>query len=314
MDIEGRLKGEDCVRAGETESVVPTSEHSLNLIINTIPELAWSSRADGFVEFVNQRWLDYAGFTPEQALGWSWAAALHPDDMSGLLEYWKGIMVTAQPGEYVARLRRFDGVCRWFLFRAVPLKDDSGNILKWYGQNVDIHERKEAEEKLRRSEAFLTEGQRLSRTGTFSWRTDTNAVTWSTELYRIFEIDQSIPATFELALTRVHPDDIPLFESVAARARETGADFETEHRLLMPDRSVKYLHVTALGSRDHEGRLEYIGVAQDVTQRRMSEDALARARAELANVARVSSLGVLTASIAHEVNQPLSGIITNVSN
>jgi C4-dicarboxylate-specific signal transduction histidine kinase len=113
--------------------------------------------------------------------------------------------------------------------------------------------------------------------------------------------------------SRVHPDDLPLLYEVIDRARGDGRDFEYEHRLLMPDHSVKYLHLVARVTRGHDGQLEYIGAIQDGTERRLSEEALGKARSELAHVARVKSLGALTASIAHEVNQPLSGIITNAS-
>ena len=119
--------------------------------------------------------------------------------------------------------------------------------------------------------------------------------------------------TLELIGTRVHPEDLPLLDGMIGWARGGAGDFEYEHRLLMPDHSIKYLHLIAHGNQDKDGQLEYIGAAQDVTQRRLSEEALSKARSELAHVARVASLGVLTASIAHEVNQPLSGIITNAS-
>jgi PAS domain S-box-containing protein len=174
-------------------------------------------------------------------------------------------------------------------------------------------ERAQGEAALKRSEAFLAEGQRFSLTGTFSWRVATDQITWSEQVYRIFEFDPAVAVTVELIGARVHPDDIPLFHDMTDRARVNGCDFEYECRLQMPDRSVKYLHVVARATRDQEGRLDYIGAVQDVTERRLSEEALGKARSELAHVARVASLGVLTASIAHEVNQPLSGIITNAS-
>jgi signal transduction histidine kinase len=166
---------------------------------------------------------------------------------------------------------------------------------------------------LRRSEAFLAEAQRLSLTGSFSWRVTTDEITWSDQLYRIFEFDQGMPMTLELIGTRVHPEDMPLLHDMIERARCAGTDFEHEHRLLMPDQSIKYLHMVAHGTRDEDGRLEYIGAVQDVTARRLSEQALGKAQSELAHVARVTALTTLTASIAHEVNQPLSGIITNAS-
>ncbi|HZS66867.1 MAG TPA: GAF domain-containing protein [Burkholderiales bacterium] len=173
--------------------------------------------------------------------------------------------------------------------------------------------RAQGEAALRRSEAFLAEGQRLSLTGSFSWRVATDEIMWSEQVYRIFEFDQSVPVTLELIGTRVHPEDLPLMHEIIERARGDGSDFEYEHRLQMPDHSVKHLHIVAHGTRDQDGRLEYIGAVQDVTQARRSEEALGKARSELAHVARVTSLGVLTASIAHEVNQPLSGIVINAS-
>jgi PAS domain S-box-containing protein len=177
----------------------------------------------------------------------------------------------------------------------------------------DITERKQSEEELRRSEAFLAEAQQLSSTGSYAWRVATDEITWSEQLYRIYEFDPGVAVTHELIKTRFHPEDIPLLNDMIDQARSAGSDFEYEHRLQMPDHSVKYLHIVAHGAMDQDGRLEYIGTVQDVTQRRLSEEALGKARSELTRVAKVTSLGVLTASIAHEVNQPLSGIITNAS-
>ena len=177
----------------------------------------------------------------------------------------------------------------------------------------DITERKHAEAELRRSEALLAGAQRISSTGSFSWRVATDEIRWSEEAYRIYGVDPGVPVTFDLIRSRVHPDNLPMLAEVIDRARREGGDFDYESRLLMPDGSVKYIHVVAHGSRNQDGELELIGAVQDVTERRRSEDALSKARSELTHVARVTSLGALTASIAHEVNQPLSGIITNAS-
>ena len=186
---------------------------------------------------------------------------------------------------------------------------------------LDITARKQAEvakdlrseEELRRSEAFLAEGQRLSLTGSFSWRVAANEITWSEQLYRIYEFEIGVPVALELIRTRVHPEDRALLEKMVEHARNGESDFEWQYRLLMPDNSIKYLHAVAHATRGPNGELEYIATVQDVTQRRISEEALARARSELGQVARVTSLGILTASIAHELNQPLSGIVTNAS-
>jgi steroid delta-isomerase-like uncharacterized protein len=106
------------------------NERNLSLIINTIPTTAWTTRPDGYCDYLNQRWLDYAGMTAEQATGWGWAEAIHPDDRAELVEYWQACLASGVPVEAEARMRRFDSAYRWFLFRANPLRDDSGKIVK----------------------------------------------------------------------------------------------------------------------------------------------------------------------------------------
>jgi C4-dicarboxylate-specific signal transduction histidine kinase len=191
--------------------------------------------------------------------------------------------------------------------------DDQGKPFRMVGFTADVTRRKLAEEDLRRSEAFLAEAQRLTSIGSFSWAVATDELTWSEELYRIFELDRAVPVTFALIGMRVHPEDFQLFKEHVARARNEGGDVEFDFRLQMPDASVKHMHVVAHSSRNENGQMEYIGAVQDVTERRLSEEALSEVRSELAHMTRVMSLGALTASIAHEVNQPLSGIITNAS-
>jgi PAS domain S-box-containing protein len=206
-----------------------------------------------------------------------------------------------------------DGSLHWLSTNGRMFFDGEGNPLRMVGFTSDVTRRKQAEEALRRSQAFLTEGQQLARMGNFSWQVATKNITWSEQLYRIFDFESSVPMTLELIAKRVHPDDMPMIYDMAERAERGEKDFEYEHRLLMPDRSIKHLHVVAHRTYDQDGRLEYIGAVQDVTERRLSEEALSKVRSELAHVTRVTSLGTLTASIAHEVNQPLSGIITNAS-
>ena len=297
----------------ESQSLLLKSEAKLRQALDTIPVIAWCNLPDGPNDFLNRVWREYTGLSEEASHGWGWQAAFHPQDLIALMERWQGMLVSGEPSEIEARIRRHDGVYRWFMIRAEPLRDEAGNPVRWYGTSTDIDDRKITEEKLLRSEAFLAEGQYLSRTGSFSWRIDTDEITWSEQLYRIFEVEPGTTATLELIGSRFHPEDAHILSEMIERVHGGISDLEFEHRLLLPDLSVKYLHLIAHANRDHEGRLEYIGAVQDVTPRRMSEEALANARTELAKVARMTSLGMLTASMAHEVNQPLSGIMTNAS-
>ena len=158
---------------------------------------------------------------------------------------------------------------------------------------------------------FFAEGQRLSSTGSFSWRVDSDEIAFSGELRRIFGFDQDAPVTFELIASRVHLEDVPLLAEKIEQARAGGSGLEYENWPRMPEGSVRHSRTIAHAVPGTRMVGWSMPVIQDVTQRRLADEALAETRSELAHVARITSLGVLTASIAHEVNQPLAAVITN---
>lgn len=158
-EVAERQRIEDALRETERES---------RSIINTIPALAWSARIDGSAEFFNQHYLDFVGFAAEQASGHGWTAAVHPDDLHGVLATWRRIVESEQPGETEVRLRRQDGEYRWFLLRANPLRDETGRVVKWYGINTDIEQRKQAEEALHRARSDLAEVARATALSTLT--------------------------------------------------------------------------------------------------------------------------------------------------
>ena len=295
------------------EEALAATKRNLRLIVDGIPGFVALMTPAGELELVNPQLVEYCGRTLEELRHWGTSDTVHAEDLPRVVQVFARSITSGNPYDFEARIRRFDGVYRWFQVRGLPVRDADGRILRWCSLLTDIDERKRAEDALKRSEAFLAEGQRLSRLGGFSWRVETDEIMWSEELYRIFGFERDVLVTLGLIATRVHPEDIPLMNDMVEKARGAVRDFEYQHRLLMPDDSVKYLHLIAHGIRDNDGRLEYIGAVQDVTQRQISEEALAKARSELAHVASVTSLATLTASIAHEVNQPLSGIVTNAS-
>jgi len=200
------------------------------------------------------------------------------------------------------------------MFAQKPLTESTVEALSFAaGIVAQGIERRRAEEALRRSEAFLAEGQRLGQIGSYSWRVATGEIKWSNELYRIYELEIGVPVTLELLRTRVHPQDLSLYEKMIERTQNGGSDFEWQFRLLMPDQSIKYLHSVAHATRDQDGQLEYIAVVQDVTERRQSEEALEKSRSELAQMSKLTTMGEMTASIAHEVNQPLTAVTNNAN-
>jgi two-component system sensor kinase FixL len=171
--------------------------------------------------------------------------------------------------------------------------------------------RQRAEYARRRSETYLAEAQRLSRTGSFSWKIATEEQYWSEEIFRIYEYDVAMKPTLDLVRQRSHPDDASLLQQAFERASSGEQNIDITHRLLMPDGSVKHVKVLAHPARDVADNVEYVGVLMDITAAKQAEEALQELQASLAHVTRVTTLGELTASIAHEVNQPLAAIVTN---
>jgi PAS domain S-box-containing protein len=146
----------------------------LRLVVDTIPALVVSALPDGSVDFINKGWRDYTGLTLESLTGWGWNAALHPDDLNRFVTEWDAARAAGRPYQNQARVRRADGVYRWFLIRKTPLQDESGRISKWYGAGYDIEDLKRTEDDLQRSEFYLAEAQRLAHLG--SWVFDPQAV------------------------------------------------------------------------------------------------------------------------------------------
>jgi nitrogen fixation/metabolism regulation signal transduction histidine kinase len=164
---------------------------------------------------------------------------------------------------------------------------------------------------LQRREAYLAEAQKLSHAGSFGWNVSTGEIRWSEETFRIFQYDRTTKPTVELILERVHPEDAVHVKHTIESASTNGKDFEHEYRLVMPDNSVKFVHVVAHALRDKSGRIEFVGAVMDVTERKRADEALREARANLARVSRVTTMGELTASVAHEIRQPIAAAVTN---
>jgi PAS domain S-box-containing protein len=308
-DINDQKIAEEALRKSEAQ--LANAERELRRTLDLIPTLAWRARADGFAEYLNKRWLDYTGFSLDQALGWEWQAAIHPDDRPGLHDTWLKMLASGEPNEAEARMRHFDGSYRWFLFRTEALRDEAGAVVAWYGTNLDIEDRKQAESAWQRSQAYSAEAQKLSQTGSFAWEVATRDYFWSDQTYQILGLDRSVKPSISLVVQRTHPEDRFIMERELDRSAQGAPYHDFEVRLLMPDGKIKHIHLLAHRITYQSGNEEIVGAVMDITEARTSQETLQAAQSALAHASRVATLGEISASIAHEVNQPLAAIVAN---
>jgi PAS domain S-box-containing protein len=293
---------------------IKKSEDRLRLVIDTIPTLVWRAGPDGVPDFLNQPALDYTGLSLDQTET-GWPRAFHPDDKKGMLQKWSAIRQSGMRGSLEARLKRFDGEYRWFLFQAEPLRDEAGNIVKWYGSSTDIEDLKLAEDALRESEQRFRDYAETA--SDWLWETGPD--------HLVTRISEHVNAA------GIVPSRLP-----GVSRWGFAADFESDPEkwrlhmevldLHQPFRDFVYSAVNESGSEvfvrssgkplfDMKGGfLGYRGTGTDITatiRADRTEKELRKAQAELAHVVRVTTLGELTASIAHEVNQPLAAVVAN---
>jgi len=261
---------EDITEWKRAADALKEAEDRVRLIIDTIPAMVWSLRPDGVLDFVNQRWLDYVGVSFEEALQGP-MRALHTDDVSRTLCRWRDDNASGQPSQDEVRLRRADGEYRWFLIRTVPLTDEDGKIVKWYGTSTDIEDRKRAEEKLARSEHQLVEAQSTAHVGSWEWDVRANVGTWSEEYCRLFGLRPSDTFPDE-ALSLIHPDDRDRVLKTADRAMNRREPYEIDYRIVRKDGSERVVHSIANVSRDETGApIRFFGATQDVTDLKRAE-------------------------------------------
>jgi PAS domain S-box-containing protein len=394
------------------------AEDFLRLVVDTIPALVVSALPDGSVDFINKGWRDYTGLPLENLTGWGWNSAIHPEDLARFAQEWEVARAAGKPFQNQARIRKSDGVYRWFLIRKTPLRDQSGRIVKWYGAGYDIEDLKRTEQELRRSDfylgegerlahtgswafnpsgffyhwsrellaiygldpagsaptleeylqlihpddrefmaqliermvaehagcdvkkriirpggelryircvgtpivvngalteivgsaidvteqehltqelerwqAYLTEAQRLSHTGSFGWKPDSGEIVWSDETYRIFEYDRAVKLTIDAVVQRLHPEDRADFQKVIERASAGATHFEHAYRLLLPDGRVKHIHALAHAMQDACSNREFVGAATDVSEQKWAQEALRQSENYLAEAQRLTHMG-----------------------
>jgi PAS domain S-box-containing protein len=282
LDIEERKAAEEKIREQETE---------LRKLLNLIPHHVCVFGPDGGPIYANQGVQEYFGVDADQLVAESRINFVHPDDREHFLAERKKGLLTGVSHESEARLLRHDGTFRWFLFRRIPLKDDRGHILRWYGTATDIEDRKRAEEKVRTSEFYLAEGQRLAHMG--SWAFDPDGFYyWSPELFRMHGLDPAgQPPGVQEYLDRVHPHDresmADLIKGVLAKA----STFDATKRIVRPNGEVRYIRCVGVAVVENRCRKKYVGSAIDVTEHELLTQELRRHEAYLTEAQRLSHTG-----------------------
>jgi PAS domain S-box-containing protein len=306
--LQGRTKAEE--RATEA---LRNSEAQWKEIFEHTPVMYFMVDASGTVLSVNTFGAAQLGYSVDELLGQS-VLKVFPSDEHQSARDNVAICLNniGRPHSWEICKVRKDGSTLWVRenAKAVRLLDGQPIVLI---ACEDITERKQAENALRQSEMYLAEAQRLSHTGSFGWCADNDELIWSEETFRIFEFDKAPSIKRATVIQRIHPDDRARVLRTTKRALSEWKDFEHGYRLRMPDGSVKHVHVRAHAVKDRSSGIDFVGAVSDVTARKRAEAELHEAQMNLAHVTRVTALGELAASIAHEVSQPLAAVVTNAA-
>jgi PAS domain S-box-containing protein len=293
-----------------SENAIANDE--LRSIIDTIPMHVWRCRADGFVDFLNKRCLDYTGSSLDVGLGFGWRDELHPEDLATFQQEWFAILASGTSGEAKARLKRFDGEYRSFLFRVEPMPDTDGN-LNWFGTSIDIEDRQRAEDHIHRGKKELQLA--IDTIPVSMFRADPDgAMNFFNKRWREYTGLEIEDATGWRWAERglFHPDDMQSIKDAWQAVLSEPKAGEVEVRMRRFDGEYRWHLIRAHPLLDDHGNvIQWYGTNTDLEDRRIAEQALLKTQSELAYLTRVTTLNEMVASIAHEVNQPLSAIVTN---
>ena len=297
---------------GETER--RESESRFRIVADAAPVLIWMANVDKLCTFFNKPWLTFTGRSLEQELGNGWAEGVHPDDLQKCLKIYTEAFDARKAFVMQYRLRRCDGEYRWISDQGVARHDAQGNFAGYIGSCVDVTELINKERALREFEERVVLAAKAAHLGVWEMDTATGELWMSDGARTLFQFDSETRLGHETVQDRVHPEDRVLRDSAVKHAIETQGHYEIEYRFLLPDGTLRWIGSHARCVTGEDGTCtRLIGVSIDVTPRKLAEADAMRHREELGHMSRVAAMGELTASIAHELNQPLSGIASNAS-
>ena len=301
----------DITEAKRAEEKIRLSERELRTLIEAIPAYVGTNQPDGSVDFISQSWLDYTGFSKEQGMGWGWGSAIHPEDFDRVLANWRAAVAAGVPAEHQLRCRRADGTYHWFLYRGLPLRDDGGNVVKWYGTLMNIDALKETESALQMREHELL--GIIETIPSMLWSTSpTGEPTHLSQ--RLLEY---YGAPFEELTNRgwerfIHPDDREETAKAFFWAIETGESFSAIHRVRRADGEYRWHQTVGEPLCDPHGKIiQWYGLLIDIDERKRAEDRLRDTSIRLSTASKIATVAELSASIAHELNQPLMAVLGN---
>jgi two-component system sensor kinase FixL len=290
------------------------SEERFRIVADAAPVLIWMSGVDKLCTFFNKPWLEFTGRTMEQEIGNGWAKGVHPDDLQKCLKIYTEAFDARQRFVMQYRLRRRDGEYRWISDDGVPLYDTQKNFAGYIGSCIDITELLRKEEALREFEERVVLAAEAAHLGVWELDTATNDVWMSDSARALFQFDSQMPLNDAALQNRVHPEDRALRDSTIKRAIGTQGEYEIEYRLLLPDGNLRWIHGRGRCVTRESGKgTRLIGISIDITPQKLAETEALQQREELGHLSRVAVMGEMATSIAHELNQPLSGIISNAS-
>jgi PAS domain S-box-containing protein len=275
LDIQDRRVAEDQVRR----------------IVDATPALLHSARPDGYIDFVNKGWLDFVGLTAKEMLGWEWTKCFHPDDRERTVAKWGAALSSGEPFEEEARVRRADGVYRMLLHTKVPLRDQAGRIINWYGSSTDIEDRKRAEATLRQFEFYLEQGQLLSHCGSWSFLPSGEFEYLSPQLYKIFGFDPSKQWALSDYIKLVHPDDRKLVREILENMVAKGVGCDVTKRLVEPAGDVRVIRCVGAPASENGKIVRFVGTLIDITEQEQITRELRRRDAYLAQAQALSHTG-----------------------